>query len=116
MRSALLVCDRAALLKHLRQHFAINWHGDHGASHWARVRNNGLMIAAATGANMAVVELFAFFHDSCRVNEFTDHDHGKRGADLAFKLQASTSRFISSVLASNIRPCSLNARSAPRLP
>ena len=39
MRSALLVCDRAALLKHLRQHFAINWHGAHGASHCARVRN-----------------------------------------------------------------------------
>ena len=87
MRSALLVCDRAALLKHLRGRFAINWHGDHGASHWARVRKNGLMIAAATGANMAVVELFAFFHDSCRVNEYTDHDHGKRGADLALKLQ-----------------------------
>ena len=45
------------------------------------------MIAAATGANTAVVELFAFFHDSCRVNEYTDHDHGKRGADLALKLQ-----------------------------
>ena len=87
MRSALLVCDRAALLKHLRGRFAINWHGDHGASHWARVRNNGLMIAAATGANMAVVELFAFFHDSCRVNEYTDHDHGKRGADLVRLLQ-----------------------------
>jgi hypothetical protein len=51
MRSALLVCDRAALLKHLRRRFAINWHGDHGASHWARVRNNGLMIAEATGAH-----------------------------------------------------------------
>ena len=87
MRSALLVCDRAALLKHLRQRFAINWRGAHGAAHWARVRNNGLMIAAATGANMAVLELFAFFHDSCRVNEYTDHDHGKRGAELALKLQ-----------------------------
>ena len=56
MRSALLVCDRAALLKHLRGRFAINWRGAHGASHWARVRNNGLMIAAATGANMAVAK------------------------------------------------------------
>ena len=41
MRSALLVCDRGALVKHLRERFAINWHGDHGAAHWARVRNNG---------------------------------------------------------------------------
>ena len=78
MRSALLVCDRAALLKHLRQRFAINWHGAHGASHWARVRNNGLMIAEATGANMAVVEIFAFFHDSCRIgaDEYFDHTRG----------------------------------------
>ena len=51
------------------------------------MRKNGLLIAVATGANMSVVELFAFFHDSCRVNEYTDHDHGKRGADLALKLQ-----------------------------
>jgi len=32
MRSALLVCDRGALVKHLRERFAINWHGDHGAA------------------------------------------------------------------------------------
>lgn len=89
MHSEIFICDRSALLKHLRQRFAINWNGVHGVAHWTRVRNTGLMIAATTGANMAVVELFAFFHDSCRVNEHTDHDHGKRGADLAIKLQGS---------------------------
>ena len=89
MRSALLICDRPALLMHLRQRFAINWLGAHGAAHWARVRNNGLMLAVSTGANTAVVELFAFFHDSCRVNEYRDNDHGKRGAELARKLQGS---------------------------
>ncbi len=36
---------------------------------------------------MAMVELLASFHDLCRVNEYTDHDHGRRGADLAVKLQ-----------------------------
>ena len=86
LRSALLICDRSALLKHLRQRFAMNWHGAHGGAHWARVRKNGLLIAVATGANMSVVELFAFFHDSCRINEHTYHDHGKRGAELALKL------------------------------
>ena len=34
-----------------------------------------------------MVEFFAFFQDSCRVNEYTDHDHGRRGADLAVKPQ-----------------------------
>ena len=33
-----------------------------------------------TGANLAVIELFALFHDSQRHNEHTDPDHGKRGA------------------------------------
>ena len=79
--------DRASLLKHLRQRFAINWHGAHGASHWARVRHIGLVLAETTGANVHVIELFAFFHDSCRVNEYTDHNHGKRGAELAIKLR-----------------------------
>jgi len=51
------------------------------------VRVNGLMLAKATGANTHVVELFAFFHDSCRINEYTDDGHGQRGALLATKLQ-----------------------------
>ena len=77
----------APLLNHLRERFAIDWHGAHGAPHWVRVRNNGMVLAQATGANVTVVELFSFFHDSCRINEYTDHDHGKRGADLAVTLR-----------------------------
>jgi uncharacterized protein len=30
-----------------------------------------------------VVELFAVFHDSCRISDGHDIDHGNRGADLA---------------------------------
>lgn len=40
-----------------------------------------------TGANIAVVELFAVFHDACRVNEAVDPGHGQRGADLAAELR-----------------------------
>jgi uncharacterized protein len=79
--------DRRALIAHLRANFKINWHGHHGIPHWARVRVNGLMLAKTTGANTHVVELFAFFHDSCRVNEYTDDGHGQRGALLASRLQ-----------------------------
>jgi uncharacterized protein len=77
----------APLLNHLRERFAIDWHGAHGAPHWVRVRKNGMILAQLTGANVTVVELFSFFHDSCRINEYTDHDHGKRGAELAVKLR-----------------------------
>ena len=53
----------------------------HGITHWRRVFENGLMIAKETGANVDLVELFALFHDSCRLNDGRDHHHGRRTAD-----------------------------------
>lgn len=63
--------------------YALPWHGTHGLSHWARVLESGLLLAQETGANIEVVQLFAIFHDSRRVNEVVDDGHGKRGAELA---------------------------------
>ena len=68
------------LLRLLRGHVAIDWHGAHGVSHWARVRAIGLRLAARTGARPRVVELFAFVHDACRQDEGLDHGHGRRSA------------------------------------
>ncbi len=63
--------------------YALSWHGTHGVGHWARVLENGLRLAKDTGANVEVVQLFAVFHDSRRVNEGHDPGHGERGAELA---------------------------------
>jgi uncharacterized protein len=52
----------------------------HGLAHWKRVFENGLIIAKETGANIELVELFALFHDSCRLNDGKDPDHGRRAA------------------------------------
>jgi uncharacterized protein len=57
--------------------------GVHGISHWGRVMENGVQLATLTGANMRVVQLFALFHDSRRVNDAIDPGHGQRGAALA---------------------------------
>jgi uncharacterized protein len=57
--------------------------GFHSIKHWARVLGNGKRLAAETGANLKVVELFAVFHDSRRENEGFDPDHGLRGAEFA---------------------------------
>ena len=46
------------LMEFARSEFRLDWHGIHGAGHWARVRHNGLMLAAHTGANPRVVEYF----------------------------------------------------------
>ena len=64
----------------LRQRFSLRWHGIHGASHWARVRWNGLALSERTGANRTVVELFAMVHDVCRDNDSHDPLHGARAA------------------------------------
>ena len=61
--------------------------GAHGVAHWARVLENGLRLAAETGADVAVVSLFAVLHDSKRVNEYADPDHGPRAAEFARTLR-----------------------------
>lgn len=63
--------------------------GVHGLSHWGRVLENGLRLAKETGADRAVVGLFAVFHDARRVNEIVDPGHGRRGAELARLLRVS---------------------------
>ena len=72
-----------ALITMLRQHFILDWRGIHGASHWARVRHNGLLLCESTGANPRVVEAFAFLHDACRHDDDCDPDHGARSAAFA---------------------------------
>lgn len=62
-------------------------HGIHGVCHWARVLKNGLRLAALTGANLQVIQLFALFHDSRRRNESSDPEHGLRGARFATRLR-----------------------------
>jgi uncharacterized protein len=79
--------DRRLLIDYLQAQFQINWLGHHGIAHWARVRANGLMVARINGANQHVVELFAWLHDSRRINEHEDEVHGTRGASLAKKLK-----------------------------
>lgn len=76
-----------ALVSHLRETFALDWHGIHGAPHWARVRRNGLALAPLTGANPQVVEWFAFLHDVRRLDDRFDTHHGARAAAFATTLR-----------------------------
>ena len=78
--------DRSGLLKEVLSQFRINKDGAHGASHWARVRHHGLAVGAEVGADLLVVELFAFLHDSQRFDEYEDRLHGERAAEYAASL------------------------------
>lgn len=55
----------------------------HGLGHWQRVERNGLYLASKEGGDPLVVSLFSLFHDSQRINDYEDPEHGIRGGILA---------------------------------
>jgi len=75
--------DRAGLIAHIKSEFKIDWNGIHGANHWARVLHHGKNIGVMKRADLMVVELFGFLHDSCRLNDERDPKHGERAAEFA---------------------------------
>jgi uncharacterized protein len=84
------------LLREILADYALPWFGTHGVSHWARVLETGLRLAPGTGANPQVIQLFAVLHDSKRINEGIDPDHGRRAADYAARLRGSLMHLIHS--------------------
>jgi uncharacterized protein len=85
-REAMISSD---LLAAIRCDFALPLGGIHGESHWARVRENGLRLAQRSGADIQIVELFAYLHDSKRQNDGWDQDHGLRAAEYLQSLYGS---------------------------
>lgn len=79
--------DRKGMLDEILSQFKISTAGSHGPSHWARVRHHGLTLGTKLGGNLMVIELFAFLHDSQRIDEYEDKLHGERAADYAASLQ-----------------------------
>ena len=75
--------DRAGLIALIKSEFKLDWGGIHGANHWARVLHHGKTIGELRQADLLVVELFGFLHDSCRLNDGRDPQHGQRAADFA---------------------------------
>jgi uncharacterized protein len=63
--------------------------GVHGVMHWARVLENGRRLAPSTGADPRVVELFSYFHDSCRLSDGRDPAHGPRAGELVHALRSA---------------------------
>ncbi len=81
--------DYAGIMRAILDGYRLPVRGYHGVVHWARVMENGLRIAESNGADLEVVRLFALFHDSRRVNEMRDNDHGLRGGELARSLRGT---------------------------
>jgi uncharacterized protein len=76
-------CDFDALAAEVTAQFQPSKNSIHGISHWQRVEQNGIRLCERSGADVFVVRLFAWFHDSKRINDFIDRQHGLRGAEYA---------------------------------
>jgi uncharacterized protein len=83
---------RREVLRLVREQFQLDWQGIHGVPHWARVRWNGLNMAAMNGARTDIVEFFAFLHDCQRHHDGRDLEHGARAADFTLQLNSDLLR------------------------
>ena len=78
---ALSEIERTLIIEKIREFAHSRWTLGplHGISHWDRVFENGQKLMTAE-ANPLVVGLFAYLHDSCRMNDMLDLEHGPRAA------------------------------------
>ena len=70
------------LINKVVSEFKLDINGIHGIKHWGRVCNHARTIAKIRGADLEVVTLFAFIHDSQRENEHRDTNHGLRASEF----------------------------------
>ena len=81
-------CDFDKLGEAIAVQFQSEEDSVHGSSHWRRVERNGLILSSHTGADVLVVRLFAWFHDSRRINDHiipsVDFMSTQAGKELAY--------------------------------
>ncbi len=80
-------CDFDRLRQIISSQFEHGNFSIHGRTHWEMVERNGIWLAQRSNADDLVVRLFAWFHDSKRINDDTDDGHGKRGAEYALSMR-----------------------------
>ena len=69
------------IIEEIRRYMHERWTLDalHGIKHWDRVYENGQRLLTPE-MNARVVGLFAYLHDSCRIDNDRDLEHGPRAA------------------------------------
>lgn len=72
--------ERNAVSRLAARHSVLDADSVHGPAHWARVERHARELCAALNVNPRIPVLFALLHDSCRVDDGLDPDHGSRAA------------------------------------
>lgn len=80
--------DYPAIWNEVTARFRCQLDSIHGPTHWRRVEDVGLQIVRMTGrVDADVVRLFAVLHDSCRLDDDYDPEHGERAAKYAGRMR-----------------------------
>lgn len=74
------------ILSLIENDFKLGLDSVHGKSHWDRVWDFGQAIGKNNGADLTVVYLFSYLHDSKRLDESDDDGHGERAAAFVQEL------------------------------
>ena len=84
------------IVEEIRQYVQAKWTlgALHGIRHWDRVYENGQKLLTPD-TNPLVIGLFAYLHDSCRIDDGVDLYHGKRAADWIETLRGTYLKGIS---------------------
>lgn len=80
--------ENIELLNLVFSQFKLDIDGDHGISHWRNVLKIGNYLAKETKADIKIVNLFAYLHDSKKENDAYDPEHGRKAAVFAQELFA----------------------------
>lgn len=76
----------APLFDLVSKQFSLSKFSDHGPDHWQRVEKVGLELAKSTPADTEIISLFALLHDSRRIYDLVDLEHGERSAEYIQEL------------------------------
>ena len=75
--------DWERLQRHLISGFKLGNFSAHDQDHWCRVERYGMYLAPINGADIIIVRLFAWLHDSQRESDGHDPLHGERAELIA---------------------------------
>lgn len=84
--------DYQAIWTEVTSRFCCELDSIHGPEHWHRVEDVGLKIAhlmesLGRPVDRDAVRLFAVLHDSCRLDDGADPDHGRRAVEYAKEMR-----------------------------
>lgn len=74
------------LLNIIKTNFKVDFYGIHGIYHWFYVYKNTQKLTDYYNINSSVPKLFSILHDSKRVSELRDINHGPRAANFIKEL------------------------------